>query len=184
MKLTKALLAFTLLHYITACSYAPPSSPMCRIAKGQQEAPPANAGCIVRVKKRILAITHFYSGKFDLPAGTSADSDESAQCTAHRETWEETGFNVEVGTLLGIADSGMHFFACELDDDFDGLITEFPVPAWSETEVNAIRLINPFSTTPSEWRFPDQLIKIRDAFNKLGEIQSKHAKTKKAHESS
>lgn len=117
----------------------------------------------------MLALTHLYSQKYDVPGGTSAGENESAQCTAHRETWEETGFNVEVGALLGISEQGFHLYACELDDDFDGLITDFPVPKWSKTEVDTIELVDPFVTTPNEWRFPEQLILYRGMFNQIAQ---------------
>ena len=153
--------------FLVACTDAPPANPMCRVVKTETPAPAANAGCIVRVGNTILALTHLYSQKYDVPGGTSAGADESAQCTAHRETWEETGFNVEVGALLGVSEHGLQFYACELDDDFDGLITDFPVPSWSKTEVNGIQLVDPFVTLPNEWRYPEQLILYRDMFNVL-----------------
>lgn len=158
------LISFTSL---VSCTSEIPSQPMCRVDQDHYENVSANAACVIRVGKNILALTHRTSGKFDLPGGTSDGEQESAQCTAHRETWEETGFNVEVGQFLGSNANGFRFYACTLDDDFGGEFVSFPVPGWANIEVKTIQLINPFVTTPNEWRFPDQLIKIRGMFNQI-----------------
>ena len=129
--------------------------------------PPANAGCLIKFEKDIIALTHRVSGKLDVPGGTS-DGDESAQCTAHREVWEETGFNVEVRELLGVNENGFHVFHCAFDAGFaDSDITTFPVPSWSAAEVSAIQRVNPYQTEASEWRFPDQLVWVRDMYTQI-----------------
>lgn len=156
---------------VISCSQDKPSQPMCRVIKDHYENLSGNAGCVIRVGKDILALTHRASGKLDIPGGTSDGEQESAQCTAHRETWEETGFNVEVGQLLGSNDNGFRYYACTLDDDFGGEIQSFPVPEWASIEVKAIQLKNPFVTIPNDWRFPDQLIDMRDMFNQMGSEQ-------------
>lgn len=148
-----------------------PSPPMCRINKAHFEAVPGNAGCVIKVGKTILTITHRDSEKYDVPGGRSNGETESAQCTAHRETWEETGFNVEVGELLGINEDRFRYYACTLDDDFGGKIFTFPLPDWAEREVIGIQLVDVFDTQHFHWRFPDQLILLRDMFNKVGKIQ-------------
>ncbi|GAA0855325.1 hypothetical protein GCM10009114_13980 [Aliiglaciecola litoralis] len=119
-----------------------------------------------------MSITHRLSGKYDVPGGTSNGS-ESAQCTAHRETWEETGFNVEVGEWLGQNDQGMQYYACKLAGDFDGTITEFSPPPWSSMEVSAITLIDPFAISGKQWRFEDRLIHLRDMFNRVEDSKPK-----------
>ena len=114
----------------------------------------------------MVVLTHRQSGKLDIPGGT-ANADESAQCTAHRETFEETGFNVEVGKHLGTNQRDFHFFACTLAGDFTGELQRFPVPYWSETEVSAIMLKDPFATRANAWRFQDQLVPLRAMFNQV-----------------
>ena len=58
-----------------------------------------NAGCMIRVGDQMLTVRHLRTGKLGLPGGKPKEQ-ESAQCTAHRETWEETGIDVRVGRLL------------------------------------------------------------------------------------
>lgn len=152
---------------VIGCTPDIPSAPICRIKATQLDPHEGNAGCIIRVGQRVLTIKHKYTNKLDIPGGKSNDG-ESAQCTAHRETWEETGFNVEVGELLGQRENGFRFYQCQLDDDFGGEVTNFPVPEWSENEVKGIQLVEPFSTTHKDWRFPDQLTKYRSMFVTAG----------------
>ena len=148
-----------------------PSPPMCRIDKTYLETVTGSAGCIIRSGKALLTITHRLSHKYAIPGGKSNGETESAQCTAHRKTWEKTGFNVEIGPLLGINEDQFRYYACELDDDFDGEMLTFPTPDWTEDKVESIQLIDPFDTQHFHWRFPDRLILLRDMFNDLGKIQ-------------
>ncbi len=153
---------------LTGCSEPAPSDPACRVKEHTFPSKISNAACIIRLDGQLLSVTHRLSNKFDLPGGTS-DGSESAQCTAHRETWEETGFNVEVGQWLGENDNGMQYFACKLAGNFDGSLTEFALPNWSNTEISSIQLIDPFAISDKQWRFPDRLIKLRDMFNQVDE---------------
>ena len=47
--------------------------------------------------------------KFDIPGGRT-DGQEPATKTAERETWEESGYSVEVGELLATVRGGFHIF--------------------------------------------------------------------------
>ncbi len=141
---------------------------MCRVDSQYAENLSGNAGCLIRVAGKMVVLTHRQSGKLDIPGGT-ADEGESAQCTAHRETFEETGFNVEVGQHLGTNERNFHFFACTLAGNFTGELQRFPVPDWSKSEVSAIMLRDPFVTTGKAWRFEDQLIPLRGMFNQVPE---------------
>ncbi|XOV80714.1 MAG: NUDIX hydrolase [Aestuariibacter sp.] len=155
---------------LLSCNSEAPNPPICRIDAVHLDVTAGNAGCIIRVGQRLLTIKHRLSGKLDTPGG-GGDENESAQCTAHRETWEETGFNVEVGPLLGIAKNGFRYYQCQLDDDFGGELFEFPVPEWSHSEVNGIQLIEPFSTTHKQWRHPDRLVNLRSMFVEAGKSE-------------
>lgn len=137
---------------------------MCRIDRDHYEDVSANAGCIIRVGQKVLTLNHRITGKLDVPGGTALDA-EAAQCTAHRETWEETGFNVEVGEFLGENPRGFRFYSCELDGDYDDGTVELPVPSWSQVEVSSIQLVDPFYTSQKDWRYPDELVEIRRMFN-------------------
>lgn len=60
------------------------------------------AAIIFDIEGRILLVKHSYGkNNWDLPGG-KAEENESAQETASREVFEETGLNVEVGELTGI----------------------------------------------------------------------------------
>lgn len=149
---------------LMGCNQDAPSSPMCRVsAEASQAQTPQNAACVIRIGTKLLTITHSLSGKLDLPGG-SAQAQESPQCTAHRETWEETGFNVEVGELLQQSESGFQFYACYADQAFSGELQEFPVLDWFNPEVQSVQLIDPFITEPRAWRYQDELVLIRNAF--------------------
>jgi 8-oxo-dGTP pyrophosphatase MutT (NUDIX family) len=58
-----------------------------------------NAGCFLVDKQKLLVVQVIHNGRgLDIPGGTS-EKGESAQCTAARETFEETGLNVIVHEL-------------------------------------------------------------------------------------
>ena len=58
----------------------------------------------------MLAVKLTYDGnKFDIPGGRT-DGHEPATKTAERETWEESGYSVEVGELLATVRGGFHIF--------------------------------------------------------------------------
>lgn len=173
----QSLLFFTLI----GCKQDLPSDPVCRIDQKKEQSISANAGCLIRIDDKLLTIVHKRSGRYDIPGGTSSNN-ESAQCTAHRETWEETGFNVEVGELLGVNENGFHYFSCSLNAGFDGKITEFPVPKWSESEVKAIQLVDPFVLTDKQWRFENRLVNLRSMFNQVDKRNEQQNTPKKAAE--
>lgn len=126
----------------------------------------ANAACIIRLDGKLLTVTHRLSGKYDVPGGTS-DSTESPQCTAHRETFEETGFNVEIGEQLGINENGLQYYSCIMSGNFSGELQTFPVPEWANTEVESIQLIDPFEINGKQWRFENRLVHLRHMFNQV-----------------
>jgi 8-oxo-dGTP pyrophosphatase MutT (NUDIX family) len=148
---------------LTGCTEPFPGEPACRVEHTQNVPKIANAACIIRLNGQLLSIIHRSSGKYDLPGGSS-NGKESAQCTAHRETWEETGFNVEVGKWLGQNDKGLQYYACKLAGKFDGTNTTFPVPEWATGEVTSIQLIDPDAITDKQWRFKGRIIQLRAMF--------------------
>lgn len=158
-------LAFIVSGLLAGCYQAPPSSPMCRVDTPSAENISAPAGCVIRMGDRLLTIRHKGSGKLDIPGG-NPKSGESPKCTAHRETWEETGFNVEVQQYLGTNENGFHYYACEVAGGFDSQRTEYPVPYWSEDEVTGIQLVDPFVIGDKDWRFENRLVPLRERFNK------------------
>ena len=148
---------------ISACSSERPATPVCRVNDTQVDDATGNAGCFIRVKDKLVTVV-LQTGKLDIPGGT-ANEGEQSQCTAHRETFEETGFNVEVGKLLGLADTGFRMYQCELSNKLDEDLEEFPVPDWANTEIRKIQLVDPFDTLASEWRYPQRHLENLGWFN-------------------
>lgn len=135
---------------LSACGQAPE----CPAVPGL---PPANAGCLVIQQGRVL-MTLERSGHISLPGGTRS-AGETAQCTAFRETWEETGVAVTVGQVIRRFDNGFVLFHCSApaaDPDAalaPGQPLETPAAYWlSDRELDAW-----------PWRFPDQQAMIRAA---------------------
>ncbi len=98
-------------------------------------------------------------GLVNLPGGSSKKS-EPAQCTAHRETWEETGLNLEVGTLLMVMDTGFHLYQCT----FTANSGEIDPPP--RLEVRRAYLLAPSTFKDQDWRFPgeeEQLQKLAES---------------------
>lgn len=157
------------------CQPQAPSSPSCRIwqetATDSLLDNASAAACLIRIDKSVLMIRHRLSGKLDLPAGGS-ERNESARCTAHRETWEETGFNLEVGKLLTYSSSGMPIFQCTGDSSLQALADKVAAPDWSQTEVTELLRVNPFDINDEALRVKDDLIPLRDAYILAGEEQA------------
>ena len=164
IKLARSI-AILMSIFIAACRNESPSDPVCRIDSEQLDNISADAKCVVRVDDFLLTIKKGRSNKLELPGGEN-QNEESAQCTAHRETWELTGFNVEVGSYLGSDKDDTRYYSCMLDAGFDGQIKAFPVPEWAIDDTSEIQLVDPFSTTDKSWNVPEKLVFIRDMFNK------------------
>ena len=134
------------------------------------------SACLVRVQNSLLVVEQSSTGLYDLASGDSL-SNESAQCTAHRNMWEQTGFNVEVGQLLSITSNGTHVFACKLNNGFNafdasGRDEGIEAPAWNKHDIEALRFVNPFDTRTENWTHPDHLILYRDGYVSVGFVES------------
>lgn len=104
---------------------------------------------------RMLVVRQRVSGKLGFPAGF-AETGESSQCVAHRETWEETGLDVVVHTLVKRFGNGFALYRCELTDAKPMDTDELAVPASGKTEVSQVLWVNPKETEATDWRFPRQ----------------------------
>lgn len=111
----------------------------------------------------MLLVAHRLTGRLDFPGGGKGD-DESLACTAHREVWEETGFNVLVGPKLAVTENGMALFACQAGDDLASLPDSFPAPPWAQVEVEGLTKVDPFLIDHKALRFSQDLLPLRDAF--------------------
>jgi 8-oxo-dGTP pyrophosphatase MutT (NUDIX family) len=123
-----------------------------------QDAPPCNfigtpdlalsAGCFA-VSDEGLLLVQGLNGKVSPPGGSS-EPGESAQCTAFRETWEETGLRLHPRELLRVFDTGFHLYRCERDSH-SGAIDP---PA--RLEVRAAFYLPAGRFDSYEWRYTDQ----------------------------
>jgi hypothetical protein len=156
------LISLLFVLIVTACSKAPPP-PTCRIAQAFNADYTGPAGCLIRVQDKLLVLKHSSSDLYDLPFGDPI-SEESAQCTAHRNTWEKTGFNVEVDQLLGVTQSGIMLFSCSLSGGFTSEDGPISPPSWVDSQIQHIDFIDPFDTRHDLWQNPDNLIMYRDGF--------------------
>jgi 8-oxo-dGTP diphosphatase len=107
------------------------------------------AGCLVVNQGQVLVVKQALTGALSLPGGWGGDS-EPSQCTAQRETWEETGLEVEVGELLQIRDQSFHLYRCTAQN-----IPE-PLPPTTTWEVSAAFFLSPHEFANYDWRFPGQ----------------------------
>jgi len=93
-------------------SFASTSGVGCNYGRGGDL--PAHAGCFVVRGGRLLATKLTYDGRrYDIPGGQT-NWREPARCTAHRETLEETGYNVAPRELLAVVRNNFHLYRCEL----------------------------------------------------------------------
>jgi 8-oxo-dGTP pyrophosphatase MutT (NUDIX family) len=137
---------------LAACAGEPPA---CRIAPGTLEAVSGAAGCLVRRGGDILVMRHRLGGALGVPGGAALPG-ETAQCTAARETWEETGLEVEVGELVTRFDTAFRLYECRLLTPLpSGELPELPAHALVET--TALFWADPAELVAKEWRYPDQL---------------------------
>lgn len=130
-----------------------PDAPPCRVENPQPDYR-ANAGCVVLAGNRVLVLTHRQDGKLGIPGGAS-EPGESAQCTAHRETFEETGLDVRVGRRLGRMRYGFTLYLCHTDQPMDP--AEKPeLPWYARPEMTDARWMRPDSIPMERWRYAEQ----------------------------
>lgn len=107
-----------------------------------------SAGCMV-LRQNQLLVVEGYNGKLSIPGG-SGDANESAQCTAHRETWEETGLDVRPMELVRVFDNGFHLFRCDYDANSGRIDPPFRL------EIKRAFWLAPEAFGQYHWRFPGQ----------------------------
>jgi len=137
---------------------------MCRIDESFYEDISSSAACVIRVNNLLLTLED--NGNYSIITGISQEN-EAAQCTAHRSVWQATGFNVVAGKLLTTTENGTRYYQCNLSGNFDGQLTQFDLPTWSNSNADNIMLRDPFALQPKQWQSPEQLILIRDMFNQI-----------------
>ncbi|MTI14004.1 NUDIX hydrolase [Sansalvadorimonas verongulae] len=151
--LLPALLASLLV--LSGCEKTPP--PDCPYTSDTDAG--ANAGCLITRGDDVLIITMRLTGKQSIPGGTT-DIGESPRCTAHRETFEETGVQVNVHELLDKFDNGFHVYRCTPVDE-----NQVPSPQdWKE--VSDVGWRSWLSLNSDNWRFPEQFERTRRMIRK------------------
>ncbi len=115
--------------------------------QGEPDMAPS-AGCLAVVHGRVLLVESRRGGL--TPPGGKTRPGESAQCAAHRETFEETGLDLMPRKLVGVFDTGFHLYYCEIHAR-SGLIEPGAV-----VEVRRGLWLPVDEFDEVEWRFPGQ----------------------------
>lgn len=129
----------------------------CPRVPGQEETRRANAGCVILRGNKVLLLTHRWGGKLGVPGGT-LEPGEQAQCTAYRETQEETGLQVRVGRRLQVMKNGFHLYRCHAAS----LPEEVNVPFSGLNEVKALGWYRLEQLRREQWRYPYQFDLFRE----------------------
>ena len=144
----RGLIAISTVMALAACSGGAPS---CPFTGGADIAP--SAGCFSASREGLLLVQGL-NGKLSPPGGSS-EPGESAQCTAFRETWEETGLQLQPRELLEVFDTGFHLYRCERDAGSG----EIDPP--TRFEVRGAFFLPAALFDRYEWRFPDQQLLLK-----------------------
>ena len=131
---------------LTACQQ-PPACPDSLATNNAQSA--KSAGCFSLNSHHQLLLIEGFNGKVSIPGG-SGSPNESAQCTAHRETWEETGLEVIPNRLIRVMDNGFHLFECE------AIYPDAKIDPPFRLEVRHAFWLSAEHFDDFEWRFPEQ----------------------------
>jgi 8-oxo-dGTP pyrophosphatase MutT (NUDIX family) len=142
------ILPGVLVAALTGCG---PQLPACNFEGTAASAP--SAGCLI-VEDRGLLVVESMSGQLSVPGGSAAEG-ESAQCTAQRETWEETGLEVSVGQRLAVFETGFHLYECA---PVSQPVVIDPPPRF---EVRRAFFLPAEDFRGHEWRFPEQIDELQ-----------------------
>jgi len=140
---TRCQILAALLLALMACSEG---SGVCPVTGNGDQAP--SAGCFTTSTEGLLLVQGL-DGRVSLPGGSS-EPGESAQCTAFREAWEETGLRLQPRELLQIFSTGFHLYRCERGE----LSGEIDPPP--RLEVQAAFYLPADQFDHYVWRYADQ----------------------------
>ncbi len=140
---TRCQVFAVLLLALVGCSEG---SGVCPVSGKGDQAP--SAGCFTTSAQGLLLVQGL-DGRVSLPGGSSKPG-ESAQCTAFRETWEETGLQLQPRELLDIFSTGFHLYRCERSE-LSGEINPPP-----RLEVQAAFYLPADHFDRYVWRYEDQ----------------------------
>ena len=123
-----------------------------------------SAGCFSVDNGRLLLVQGL-NDKISVPGGSS-EPQESAQCTAFRETWEETGLKLQPQELLLVFDTGFHLYRCQRHKNSG----EIDPPPRMEVQAALYLTIDDFDKY--QWRYPQQQALIKQLLREsLAEIE-------------
>lgn len=142
-------LALITLALLCGCTYR--EAPACTFSGTPASAP--SAGCFSVIEQRLLVVQGL-NGAISLPGGSSVRS-ETAQCTAARETWEETGLILQPGRRLATFATGFHLYECQRDAN-SGAIDPPP-----RLEVRQAFYLPVDEFDQWQWRYPEQKVLLR-----------------------
>lgn len=111
--------------------------------------PALSAGCLV-IENRQLLVAKAHNGLLSIPGG-SGNTNEPSHCTAHRETWEETGLDVRPQEIVRVFDNGFHLYHCRWSGEQE---VQDSVPFF--LEIDQAFWIAEKDFDHYEWRFPEQ----------------------------
>lgn len=104
------------------------------------------------VDGKMLIARSFYGNKVAIPGGT-AKKNEFAPCTAHRETFEETGADVHVIKKLITTNNGFDIFLCKPKNSVNLSYSK-------KFEIKEIFFIKPYNIPHNDYMYPEQLSQI------------------------
>jgi len=118
-----------------------------------------SAGCYIASERGVVMTIGRFDGRLQLPAG-SREAGESPQCTARRETLEETGLIVEVAEPVEIRNRGRFvLFRCVPEQPLDADADFSPLDLLEVREVLVLNPLTLHSATGARidtaWRFPE-----------------------------
>lgn len=141
---------------LSACGSSLGQVPPCPYTGVPDHAP--SAGCLITVHGKMLVVDSIHGGVS--PPGGKSKEGESAQCTAHRETYEETGLNLIPGELVAVLDTGFHLYYCEIVADSG----QVEMGQWQE--VTGWRWLPISEFEQVKWRYDGQGAIMRRLFMK------------------
>jgi len=131
---------------LATCSNSQGQVPPCPYHGVPDTAP--SAGCLILAHDKVLLVESARGGVS--PPGGKTKAGESAQCAAHRETFEETGLDLIPRELIGVFDTGFHLYRCEIHAQTG----QVKLGAWQE--VRGWRWLPVEDFEKVRWRYPGQ----------------------------
>ena len=113
------------------------------------------AGCLVLYDKKVLLVQAM--GTWGPPGGT-VRSGESSECSAERETWEETSVAVSVQSTAAVFQNGFHLYWCS---PVGKPLPEVRAPL----EVSDVDFLSAQEFASLRWRYPNQQREIKRMVN-------------------